>query len=112
MLMENTMQLIDPSSLKHIFDLKGSLVDRTVKGDITNSSTLKDKNYLAIRNLHMQKKKLTSFINFKDTDKRKLKIVIRKDVEFLRDQGLMDYSLLLAVENIKPEEYPSSLNQS
>lgn len=60
----------------------------------------------------MQKKKLTSFINFKDTDKRKLKIVIRKDVEFLRDQGLMDYSLLLAVENIKPEEYPSSLNQS
>ena len=32
MLMENTLQLKDPSLLKHIFDLKGSLVDRNVKG--------------------------------------------------------------------------------
>jgi hypothetical protein len=30
--------------------------------------------------------------------KNMLKIAIKKDVKFLRDQGLMDYSLLLAIE--------------
>ena len=48
MLMENTLQLKDPSLLRHIFDLKGSLVDRNVKGKTTPSTTLKDINYLKV----------------------------------------------------------------
>ena len=42
MLIENTLQLKDPENLKYIFDLKGSLVDRKVKGEIKPSTTLKD----------------------------------------------------------------------
>ena len=46
MLMENTLQLKNPENLKYIFDLKGSKVDRKVKGCIKPSTTLKDENFL------------------------------------------------------------------
>jgi len=42
MLMENTLRLKNPKKLKYVFDLKGSLVDRKVKGDTKPSTTLKD----------------------------------------------------------------------
>ncbi len=42
MLMENTAQLNNPSRLTHLFDLKGSLVDRKTTGVTQASSTLKD----------------------------------------------------------------------
>ena len=46
MLMENTMRLKDPERLNYVFDLKGSLVDRKVKGKTKASTTLKDINFL------------------------------------------------------------------
>ena len=46
MLMENTMRLKDPDRLKHVFDLKGSRVDRKVKGQCSPSTTLKDINFI------------------------------------------------------------------
>ena len=46
MLMENTLRLKNPAQLKYIFDLKGSLVDRKVKGVTKPSTTLKDVNFL------------------------------------------------------------------
>ena len=46
MLMENVLRLKDPDSLNYIFDLKGSLVDRKVKGTTKPSTTLKDVNFL------------------------------------------------------------------
>lgn len=46
MLMENTMQLQEPNNLRFIFDLKGSSVNRKVKGKTKPSTTLKDTNYL------------------------------------------------------------------
>ena len=42
MMMENTLQLKTEGGLRYIFDLKGSLVDRKVKGKTTSSTTLKD----------------------------------------------------------------------
>ena len=48
MLMENTLQLKDPSNLQYVFDLKGSLVDRKTKGCARPSTTLKDQNFLRI----------------------------------------------------------------
>lgn len=53
--MENTLQLQDPDSLEYIFDLKGSLVSRRVKGKIKSSTTLKDKNFLEISNSKVKK---------------------------------------------------------
>ena len=46
MLMENTLRLKDPDRLNYIFDLKGSTVDRMVKGVTKTSTTLKDVNFL------------------------------------------------------------------
>ena len=45
-LMENTLQLKNKKGLEYIFDLKGSLVDRKVKGKTTPLTTLKDSNFL------------------------------------------------------------------
>jgi len=49
MLMENTVRLKDPDELKYVFDLKGSTVDRMVKGKTKNSTTLKDLNFMQIK---------------------------------------------------------------
>mmetsp|Transcript_33104 Transcript_33104/g.23875 ORF Transcript_33104/g.23875 Transcript_33104/m.23875 type:complete len:128 (+) Transcript_33104:1607-1990(+) len=51
-LMENTLRLKDSSNLKHVFDLKGSIVKRNVPPENISgpSTTLKDVNFL-----HLQK---------------------------------------------------------
>ena len=48
MLMENTLRLKKPSQLKYVFDLKGSLVDRKVKGVTKATTCLKDVNFLMV----------------------------------------------------------------
>ena len=96
MLMENTLQMKSADGLKYIFDLKGSLVDRKTKGKITSSTTLKDVNFL-----HASSTDPTSFVNLADGLKRKLLSVVRKDVDFLSEQGFMDYSLLLGIETLE-----------
>ena len=45
MLMENTLRIKDENNLKYVFDLKGSTVDRKVKGKTKKSTTLKDINF-------------------------------------------------------------------
>ena len=67
MLMENTLQIKNPEGLKYIFDLKGSLVDRKTKGKITNSTTLKDINFLLASSSNP-----SEFINLDDSIKDKL----------------------------------------
>lgn len=42
MLMENVLQIKNPDGLRYIFDLKGSMVDRKVKGKTKPGETLKD----------------------------------------------------------------------
>ena len=67
MLMENTLQLKNPDGLKYIFDLKGSLVDRKTKGQVTSSTTLKDVNFLLASSDNP-----AAFVNISDAEKRKL----------------------------------------
>lgn len=90
-----------PSQLKYIFDLKGSLVDRKVKGATTATTTLKDVNFLMVA------AKNKNFTKQMEANRILLKKTMRKDVEFLRSQGLMDYSLLLGIEVFKKR--PKSL---
>ena len=77
MLIENTLQLKDPDNLKYIFDLKGSLVDRKVKGEIEPSTTLKDVNFLNAS------KGNPGFVDLGNTIQKHMLSVIRKDVQFL-----------------------------
>ena len=92
MLMENTLHFESSDNVEFIFDLKGSTVDRKVKGDTNPKTTLKDINFL------MASKASESFVQLQKYDKEKVLEAIRKDVRFLRNQRLMDYSLLLGIE--------------
>ena len=86
--------------MRYIFDLKGSLVDRKVKGKTKPSTTLKDINFI------MSCKSNPNLTSFTPRDQKKLRATVCKDVAFLQSEGLMDYSLLLAIETLqkKPEE--------
>ena len=91
-LMENTLRLKKESQLKYIFDLKGSLVDRKVKGVTKVTTTLKDVNFL------MAAAKNKNFTQQARNERMLLRNTLIKDVAFLRSEGLMDYSLLLGIE--------------
>ena len=96
MLMENTLQIKDDKQLRYIFDLKGSRVDRKVKGITTKSTTLKDINFLMAANVNKH------FTDLGD-NKRRILTALRKDIEFLRVSKLMDYSLLLGIEKVRTQ---------
>lgn len=98
MLMENTMQISDVEQLRYIFDLKGSTVDRKVKGETKPTTTLKDLNYIQIANYRNKGNSKKRFVNFNNETKIKLIKALRSDVQFLCSLGLMDYSFLLAIE--------------
>ena len=66
MLMENTIRLKDSKKLKYVFDLKGSMVDRVVKGKTKRSTTLKDINFL------LTKKKFKALTRLDERTSRKL----------------------------------------
>lgn len=93
-LMGNTVDLQSKGKgLKYIFDLKGSLVNREskMKRDHKPSSTLKDINLLEIKKSH-------NLLKFTNADKKKIMSMIQKDVPLLKSGNIMDYSLLLAIE--------------
>lgn len=79
--------------IKHIFDLKGSLINRETKviGKIKPSTTLKDINLLSIR-------KNENLLKFSLNDRTRIIEMMEKDVHVLKKHKIMDYSLLLAVE--------------
>lgn len=89
MLMENTLRLLKKDTLTKVYDLKGSRVDRTTS---EAAGTHKDNNFI---------KKLQSDPDFLQLPKKhaaKSYKSLVKDVQFLQDCGLMDYSLLVGIE--------------
>jgi len=99
MLMENTLQLQVPRNLMYIFDLKGSSVSRTTTGNLKPSTTLKDNNFRQLNKIR-QNRYSDSFCQFNNFDRLRIISGMRKDCAFLRRVGLMDYSLLLAIEKV------------
>lgn len=109
-LMENTLQLKNKKGLRYIFDLKGSLVDRKVKGKIESTTTLKDSNFL------LASQSCPNFISLDQMTRKKLVKVITKDVNFLAGLGFMDYSLLIGIETLSmkdlEEQKPAASEQA
>lgn len=82
-----------------MYDLKGSKMNRFVS--FGENQTMKDLNLLSCKKIR-EDKQIKGLLQFEPKrDIKKLKQIIKKDSEFMRNLGLMDYSLLLAVENIK-----------
>lgn len=94
LMMENVMRLKDPTKLKYVFDLKGSLVNRLVKitPESKPSQTLKDQNFIDII------KTQPNLVALDPETRQNLIFTIRNDVNLFRGFGIMDYSLLLAIE--------------
>ena len=91
LLMENSVQVKSKQNLLACFDLKGSTQNRVTKGLITNSTILKDLDFLKFKK---RDKKLYTLSPIN----RLLVRALRRDEYFLRLHGLIDYSLLIAVE--------------
>jgi hypothetical protein len=103
-LMGNTVNLHGKGQgLKYMFDLKGSLINRESKMTKNHkpSSTLKDINLLEI-------KKNINLLKFSIEDAENIMNTIKKDVPILTGGNIMDFSLLLAIEenpNFKAHAY-------
>ena len=90
--MENGIRGAKREDILGIFDLKGSMVNRLVKGsDIKPTATVKDQNLLA-------KNKKQIWLRFRDIDRRRILSVMARDVSLLKEYNLMDYSLLLCIQ--------------
>lgn len=91
-LMANTVNLRG-KNLKYMFDLKGSLVNREskMKKNHKASSTLKDVNLLDV-------KMKENILKFTPEDKKQIMDAMKYDIPILKKGNIMDYSLLLAIE--------------
>ena len=88
-----------------VFDLKGSIKNRKVgfEGDDKwwlkrpgHKKVMKDRNFVEI-NDDLNR----SLVNFSESQICDFSEAIHYDTVFLRDHGLMDYSLLLVVEHVE-----------
>jgi len=92
-LMGNCLKFENKYDITRIYDLKGSKTNRFVQTDSAlSSTTLKDVNF-------MQNKRYRQEVNLKEKDVGELFAVLRKDSEFLASHDIMDYSVLLGIEN-------------
>ena len=90
--------------LRYKFDLKGSTAGRRVKGIVTSKTDRKDLDFLDLKEKHPQR------LGFNNIN-RHLVMILRRDVFYLRQRGLLDYSLLLAYELSQEKFSPAKIAQ-
>lgn len=88
MIMENVVFGLKMNEYIKVFDLKGSQMNRFRKSNIRTKTNL-DTNYLLERNGDPIVVQMPSGIDFFK--------ILERDVAFLRDKGIVDYSMLLVV---------------
>ena len=71
-----------------------------------NTESLKDEDFLQLN----YKFNELFHINLREEDRRELIKIIQRDTDFLARNNLMDYSLLLAIEEITPEARDATFN--
>ena len=79
-------------NIENVFDLKGSIINRFVPEWNEAGDCLKDVNLMEIA-------KEKKFLNFQRADMREIMKMMFKDIKYLNSRNLMDYSLLLIIEN-------------
>ena len=107
MLMQNTAHLKDKNNPQMWFDIKGSSINRKVefssenrkwwtkKGKIKGyKKVMKDMNFEEIN-----KDLNYTLVNFSNEQKDEFRHMLEQDSKFLSKYGIMDYSLLLVLEN-------------
>jgi hypothetical protein len=90
LLMKNCSQ-VENKFIKYTFDIKGSTRNRLESfKNYKNTACLKCQNVKVLKNLK-------KFLTFIEEDKKGIMTMLSKDVNFLRQFGLMDYSLFFVV---------------
>jgi len=98
-LMQNTIQKYEEDSkIIKVYDLKGSMVHREVV--LGENQTMKDINLLNCKKSRI-KRGVQGLIQFRPNEIPDLVQTIDADSMFLQSLSLLDYSLLLAVEQVK-----------
>jgi hypothetical protein len=102
MMLAHTLRIPSMDRVLRIYDIKGSTVNREVKikKHTSRTKTLKDVNFMKL--------KKTEPLNLAEIDLLFVTKQLAKDTEFLKSQGIMDYSLLLAVEKAPEQSKPAS----
>ena len=106
--MQNSVQMIDPMNHKMTFDLKGSRINRYVKlpdeeksfwkQSLNQRRVMKDLNLLEIEQSFD-----SQLLQVDSSSAHQISFQLEKDVEFLSEFKIMDYSLLLVVESLDPD---------
>ena len=105
-LMQNTIQKYEEDGkIIKVYDLKGSMVHREVV--FGENQTMKDINLLNCKKSR-SKRGVQGLIQFRPNEIPGLCQTIDKDSMFLQSLSLLDYSLLLAVEQVKKESRPKN----
>lgn len=103
-LMQNTIQKYEEDGkIIKVYDLKGSMVHREVV--FGENQTMKDINLLNCKKSR-SKRGVQGLIQFRPNEIPGLCQTIDKDSMFLQSLSLLDYSLLLAVEQVAKESRP------
>ena len=99
LLMANTIQKVDEKSkILKVYDLKGSWNNRLVQRG--ENQTMKDRNLLSCKKSR-ERKGAPGLLQFDiENDIKHVRNIIEKDAKFMQHLGLLDYSLLLAVEKL------------
>ena len=88
--------------LRYKFDLKGSTLGRKTTGVVTSKTDRKDLDFIALKKTDPEK------LSFAEINKH-LIMILKRDVFYLRSKGLIDYSLLLAIELSAQKFKPAQL---
>jgi len=93
MVMANTLRWDNPNKVLRCYDLKGSTENRHVRMDehYHAMKTLKDTNLVI-------NKRAKQEVNVTREQRHKILEQLFKDTLFFREKGIMDYSLLLGIE--------------
>ena len=91
-IMGNILRWDADKDVTRVYDMKGSVYSRVVKGRNKPSTCLKDQNFL-------DNQREINEINLSDRDLAKINRVIKKDSDFLCSLNIMDYSILLGIES-------------
>lgn len=89
LLMSNAAR-VESREIRGVYDLKGSIINREVKG-INPQGTLKDVNLInrTVEDI---------ILLFRLKDREKIMAQMLRDIQFLEEHNLMDYSLLVIIE--------------
>jgi len=90
-------------TIKYVFDLKGSMVNRETKHPKAGS-TLKDINLL---NLKIE----DNILKFSPFDSSEIVEILKEDTKILMNGNIMDYSMLLGVEENKLYRPPGKVGE-